>query len=226
MSSPTVTTPSLNIKDLLLPGRKPGEKYAQLLTQVLTAEECKEWITFAESKGFAAASLLTDGVTKNPHRTNNRVLINDAKRADTLFQRLRAVLPPKISHAGHEWMVVGLNERLSFLRYETAEHYGKHVDVPSEDEKSGYRSFVTIQLYLNEGFVGGTTRFLQESGFKSMEEQQHIDVVPQTGAVLLFEHELTHQGMAVISGVKYTVRVDAMYEKNKYAMNETKQHSF
>jgi len=42
-------------------------------------------------------------------------------------------------------------------------------------------------------------------------ERKHIDVIPQTGAVLLFEHELLHEGCAVEAGTKYTVRVDVIY---------------
>jgi hypothetical protein len=201
---------------LLIPGRKPGEKYAEFVTNVLSAAECQEWIAFAESKGFAPASLLADQKTKNPHRSNDRALIFDAKRAALLFERLRAFLPQTFASIDGQqrplqWKLFGLNDRLSFLRYMTDEHYGKHVDVPHEDEATGRRSFVTVQLYLNDGFDGGTTRFVQESGFRNIDDRKHLDVVPQTGAALLFEHELTHQGMPVTRGAKYTVRVDAMY---------------
>lgn len=34
-----------------------------------------------------------------------------------------------------------------------------------------------------------------------------------TGSVLLFEHELTHEGMPVTKGTKYSVRLDVMYQK-------------
>jgi hypothetical protein len=197
-------------EELLIPGRKPGEKYVGLATNVLSEAECKEWIEFAEKSGFSPASLLEDGKTKNPHRSNNRALLFDAKRSEELFQRLRPFL--RMTFEGGKWSLYGLNDRLSFLRYVMDERYGKHVDVPYEDESSGRRSFVTVQLYLNEGFDGGCTRFDQEVGFKRIEDRKFLDVVPKTGAALLFEHELTHEGMAVQKGIKYTVRVDVLYQ--------------
>lgn len=89
-----------------------------------------------------------------------------------------------------KWSLIRLNDRFSFLRYQYAERYGKHVDVPYEDEKTGQCSFVTIQLYLNEGFTGGETRFDQETGFVSINDRKHLDVIPKTGSVLMFENEL------------------------------------
>lgn len=196
-------------REIVIPGRRSGEKFVGVVDGVLSVEECKEWIAFAESKGFSAASVLEDGKTKNPHRTNDRVLIFDEKRSSELFHRLKPFLPAYFQAENH---LIGLNERMSFLRYQLAEHYGKHVDVPYEDIARRRRSFVTVQLYLNDGFEGGTTRFDQEVGFKTISERTHLDVVPKQGSALLFEHELTHQGMPVTAGTKYTVRIDAMYQ--------------
>jgi hypothetical protein len=205
---------------LAIPGRKAGEKYVQFMTKVLTPSECQEWIAYAEAKGFTAASLLADQTTKNPHRSNDRVLLFDQQRADVLTQRLKPFLPATWTHEGETWRLYGLNDRLSFLRYQSAERYGRHLDVPYEDEKTGRRSFITCQLYLNQGFEGGETRFIQEVGYGGPEDfhqRQHLDVIPKTGAVLLFEHELTHEGCAVSSGTKYTVRIDVMYEGTRAA---------
>ncbi len=193
---------------LMIPGRQAGEKFVKWITNVLSPDECKEWIAYAESQGFAPASTLPDGITKNPHRTNDRVMVHDSARSGDLFKRLQPHLPAKW---GKHSELVGLTGRLSFLKYREGEHYGKHVDVPYEDEKTKQQSVITVQLYLNNDFTGGETRFDQETGFTKVEERQHLDVIPQTGAVLLFEHELTHEGCAVTSGTKYAVRADVMY---------------
>ena len=122
----------MNAMDMVIPGRRVGEKYVRLVSLVLTVSECGEWIAFAESNGFAPASLSSDGKTKNPHRNNDRALIFDAKRADALFDRLKPFLPTtwKDEETNTTWELLGFNDRLSFLRYVTEEHYGKHVDVP------------------------------------------------------------------------------------------------
>ncbi len=71
---------------------------------------------------------------------------------------------------------------------------------------------MTVQLYLNEGFEGGATQFIQEVNYKHIHERETLDVVPKTGYVLLFEHELLHTGQRLVKGRKYTIRTDIMYE--------------
>ena len=56
-------------------------------------------------------------------------------------------------------------------------------------------------VYLNENFSGGET------------ELQGYNIQPKTGTALLFPHALLHQGNAVLSGTKYVLRTDVMYEK-------------
>lgn len=200
------------VADLVIPGRKPNEKFSKVVSHALNEKECQLWIQDAEEQGFQPASLL-ENKEKNPHRNNDRVLMFDQTKSEYLFKRLKPYLPSKWTYENKEWVLVGLNERLSILRYRTSEHYGRHVDVPYEDEKRGVRSFITCQLYLNEEFKGGETRFDQEVGYTDYHKRSHLDVVPKTGSVLLFEHELVHEGMPLLSGKKYTVRIDALYSK-------------
>ncbi len=203
------------VTPLIIPGRKPNEKFVLWITNILSIDECKEWISCAEKQIFKPASLLTSGeISKNPYRNNDRVFITDINKSSLLTERLKYYLPKELSGENlSKWILVGLNTRLCFLRYNKDEHYGKHVDISYEDEKTGQRSFITVQLYLNEDFVGGETRFDQEVGFTRMEDKKYLDVVPKTGSVLLFEHELTHEGCAVKTGTKYAVRIDVMYQK-------------
>ena len=79
------------------------------------------------------------------------------------------------------------------------------------DEFGSYRrpdgseqSFITIQLYLNEGFEGGNTTFFSGS--------EEIGVVPKIGRVLVFQHDLPHEGSLLVQGTKYTMRTDIMYK--------------
>lgn len=195
---------------LCIPGYEPNEKFLFHIPNVLSKEECDEWISTAERKGFEPASFLMDQQTKNPNRNNDRLLLFDSARAKLLTERLAPYLPVVWNK---KWSFVGVNQRLGFLRYQTDEHYGRHVDVPYEDETLGVQSFLTCQLYLNQDFQGGCTRFMQEKGFKYIQDRSFMDIVPETGSVLLFEHELVHEGMAVVSGIKYSVRADVLYRK-------------
>ena len=88
-------------------------------------------------------------------------------------------------------------------------------------------------LYLNDGggcdFTGGETNFLlpgprrsgggHKVGHKDRSKKgentggySKTSVVPCTGDALVFSHELLHEGAAVVTGRKYCVRTDVMYE--------------
>lgn len=103
---------------------------------------------------------------------------------------------------------VGLNERLRFLKYEPGQFFAPHQDIryirgPDSGPRAGETSHITVQIYLNEKCKGGSTRFLCG--------RRYYDVTPKTGSVLIFDHDLLHEGSKVTSGIKYSVRSDIMY---------------
>lgn len=65
----------------------------------------------------------------------------------------------------------------------------------------------TVQLYLNEGFEGGATTFIHHD-----DEKKNVPCIPRTGMVLVFQHDIYHEGSALIKGRKYTIRTDVMYK--------------
>jgi predicted 2-oxoglutarate/Fe(II)-dependent dioxygenase YbiX len=206
---------------LLIPGRGVGEKFCILVENVFSPEECKEIILSSENDNkFQASSLVQDpnkdvGVMmKNPNRNNDRISVFDNNFTEKLYNRISKLVPETFLLDGKSWSKHSCNNRLSILRYNPGEQYSPHVDVEHESEDGKFRSFVTAQIYLNEGFEGGETRFIQEVGYKFISERQHLDVIPKIGSVLLFEHELLHTGRPLISGQKYTIRTDIMYSIN------------
>jgi prolyl 4-hydroxylase len=131
-------------------------------------------------------------------RNNERVILDDPAFAEELYRRLGEAIPETISG----WTRVGLNERFRCYRYRQGQWFAPHSDdafrrTPDE------RSFLTVMVYLNEGFEGGCTRFLRLGA----------EATPKTGRALLFQHALLHEGAAVESGVKYALRTDAMYRR-------------
>ena len=101
-----------------------------------------------------------------------------------------------------------MNERLRFLRYDPGERFAPHNDGCYVRPDKSELSFITVQLYLNEGFQGGSTTFL------SWNEEDRLEVVPKIGRVLVFEHRILHEGSPLVKGRKYAVRTDAMYINN------------
>jgi predicted 2-oxoglutarate/Fe(II)-dependent dioxygenase YbiX len=111
------------------------------------------------------------------------------------------------------WRAVGFNERLRFLRYDPGTYFAPHMDGSYERDdpshpKYGEKSLVTAQIYLNQGFEGGATRMMGRN------LSDGYDVVPRTGSVLVFQHDIFHEGSVLIAGRKYTIRTDVMYARS------------
>ena len=78
--------------------------------------------------------------------------------------------------------------------------------LPAMNGKPERFSKLTLQLYLNEGFEGGSTTFMQDS-----REEVRVECVPKTGMALVFSQDLYHEGSTLVKGRKYAVRTDFMY---------------
>lgn len=65
----------------------------------------------------------------------------------------------------------------------------------------GVRSMLTLVFYLNEGFVGGETDFVELDA----------RVVPRRGPALLFQHRVMHRACEVQAGEKLVLRTDVLY---------------
>lgn len=176
--------------------------YNQCFEDVFTSDECRHYIEWAESRGFGPAPITTGfGPRMVPEvRDNTRVMVDDVNAAAELHERLAERLPD--AHA--RWRRVGLNERLRFYRYRSGQAFRWHRDgayVRSADE----RSALTLLLYLNDDFAGGSTDL--DLGTRV------LSVRPRAGRVLVFEHDLRHQGAPVTEGTKYVLRTDVMYRR-------------
>ena len=154
----------------------------------------------------------------------------------------------------NEFKIVGLNERLRFLKYDKGEFFKPHwdgsykrepVEIKNEKNIAQFRireeSFVTVLIYLNDNFQGGETTLINgnvEYGFFDHEKwckisnncnvtnkvgfKDHIVVKPQQGAVLLFQHDIFHEGSTFYGAKnkdeivnKYLIRTDVMYKKKE-----------
>ncbi|GMH97550.1 hypothetical protein TrST_g6727 [Triparma strigata] len=124
---------------------------------------------------------------------------------------LQRKTPAESSH----WRPYEINHRMRFLRYDEGEYFNRHGDgcyVDDSDESKRRQSWVTFQVYLNDGFEGGGTTFVA----RGENESKDVTVVPETGMVLLFSHPIEHQGDLVASGRKYAIRSDIMFERDGF----------
>jgi prolyl 4-hydroxylase len=165
----------------------------------VTADECTSLIARIEAAGCMPAPITTaTGFVMRPDiRNNTRATIDDHDLASTLFARVRPHVP-EVMFGGMR--PIGANERFRCYRYEAGQRFGPHFD-GAFIRDNGERSLLTLMVYLNEGFTGGETRFLDWDRA----------VVPRAGMALLFQHRLLHEGAPVVAGVKYVLRSDVMY---------------
>lgn len=213
-SSSTSKQNALIHSELHIPGFAVGEKFACLLFDVFTAEECAALIERSEKQGYIPAK---EGDQSG--RSNYRCIIDDEQVAAELFRRIRAWLPPTWIHddpysTTQKHMtdtLLAVNSRLRFQRYDPGQEFARHVDGAYEREDGSARTQITLQLYLNDGFTGGATTFIDPKHYQGTDAKPSLDVVPQTGMVLLFEHELLHSGARLEYGRKYTLRTDVLY---------------
>jgi predicted 2-oxoglutarate/Fe(II)-dependent dioxygenase YbiX len=169
-----------------------------LIPEFVSVDECNDLIAVAQAHGFEAADVRTrEGSRAMPMiRNNQRAMFKSPEWVALLWQRLALYDLPQVDgqHA------VCLPEHLRFYRYDPGQRFKMHKDGPWT-EHDRY-SQLTMLVYLNDGFVGGQTKF------------KEYEYTPRTGDCLLFVHQLWHEGAAVIEGAKYVLRSDVMYEPN------------
>jgi len=194
---------------------------ALVLDNIFTPEECSNFINISESAGYGAALINTGRGRQDlltSLRNDDRCIMDRPELADEIWRRIIALLekhsPQKLKeiHSFNQMQVAGLNERLRFLRYDPGTYFRPHMDgsyFRESGDRAGEKSFLTAQVYLNDDFEGGTTRFCNYNG------REDYDVVPKTGYVLLFEHTLLHEGSELHAGRKYVIRTDVMYAPKK-----------
>lgn len=174
--------------------------YVFRVDDFLTQQECRKFIDLGEATGFGQAPVNTaEGVSvRTSIRSNSRALLDDVATSDELWGRVQPWVPSPFR--GRE--AIGLNERFRYYRYDVGQAFAAHFDQAYVRE-TGEQSCFTFLVYLNDDFEGGATRFFQPEEF---------DVKPQAGSLLLFFHPQLHAGLEVLSGIKYVLRSDVMYQ--------------
>jgi len=200
-------------------------KFAVVLDGVFSAAECQALIVRSEGMGWVPAEVNVGHglqLVKKDMRDSDRCIIDDPATMAELWQRIKSALSSGDGSAlaslrsvpASVWTPVGLNERMRILRYSAGQFFAPHFDGSfvrrgndaGGKARGGETSFITCQLYLSEDMEGGATRFSDP-----VRPSQFVDVVPKVGRVLLFQHDLFHEGAPLSSGTKYCLRTDLMF---------------
>lgn len=189
-----------------------------VVEDLLSPEECDSFIQRSEALGYEEALVTSpDGQVFAPDvRNNHRVICDDPELAEELWEKVQDVIPLEME--GHR--ACGVNERFRFYRYNRGEQFNWHQDGPFEND-GGQRSFLTLMIYLNDGFEGGETSFNDSYSDEPFDDFQ---VVPRKGMALFFVHSIFHKGEPVLQGRKYVLRTDVMYASAEIEDEEDSDH--
>lgn len=168
---------------------------------LLSAEACQALIGRIEAEGPTRAPITTArGFVMAPEiRNNTRVILDDPALAAELWPKVRPLVPSSMCGGR---AACGVNERFRCYRYQPGERFAPHYDgAYNRDEREGSR--LTFMIYLNEGFEGGETAFLDFG----------VSVRPAMGMALFFQHVLLHEGCLLVRGTKYALRSDIMFRR-------------
>jgi|JI6StandDraft_1071083.scaffolds.fasta_scaffold00256_35 prolyl 4-hydroxylase len=167
--------------------------------EALPADLCAAYIRRMREGRTEVAPIVGAGggtIVELETRNNTRVMWDDADEAAALLERLRDKVPERLSGM----VLAGANPRLRLYRYGPGEKHGAHWDSVVE-LANGVRSMLTLVFYLNEGFEGGETDFVELDA----------RVRPVLGRALLFQHRVMHIACEVRAGEKFVLRTDVLY---------------
>ena len=201
-----------------------------VVKNVLTPEQCQKYIEFSEKQGYEKAGITVGEnqyVMMEDVRNNTRVIYDDKQWAEELFQLVKDYLPcstavlPRCASSMKNFDLVGLNERWRFYKYDAGQTFKPHYDgcfarpnVYDNDTVQEERSFLTLIFYLNNVTTGGETKFYEEA-FKAGIKTKHI-VQPKCGDILVFSHNILHEGAPIPDDskeTKYVLRTDVMFRR-------------
>jgi predicted 2-oxoglutarate/Fe(II)-dependent dioxygenase YbiX len=200
--------------------RLPLPLFAALLPVRVSVARCAALRERATEAGFTkTASAYPPG-----YRNNDRLVLDDETLAAEIAELpgLREVLAAHRTlleeTVGAGWTFAGINPRFRFCRYTNGQSFVRHRDGAYQRDEDE-RSFLTLQLYLDDDFVGGATRFFDGCGGAEQAETGRllVSVVPERGRVIIFDHRLWHDGEAVFRGTKHVLRTDLLFRRTSSA---------
>jgi hypothetical protein len=150
------------------------------------------------------------------YRNNDRLVIDNEALADQLFQKVKPYLPETIetdsaiqSETG-TWQLQALNTRLRFCKYAANQYFHRHLD-GIHYRSDIVQSKLTFMIYLNGAseFKGGRTLF-----YKTKEDSEvWATYIPQQGDLIVFDHNVWHEGEVLSAGEKFVLRSDILYAR-------------
>jgi WD40 repeat protein len=148
--------------------------------------------------------------------------VDDDELAKHLFEKVKPYLPERIeiqsrvSAENGQWSLTELNNRLRFCRYSANQYFHRHLD-GVHYRSTTLQSKLTFMIYLNGAteFEGGRTLFYKTKDTTEI----WAAYIPRQGDLIVFDHNVWHEGELLSAGEKFVLRSDILYSK----INEQQQ---
>ena len=198
-----------------------------LIRNLLSPEECKIFI-----------QMMKDGIPEpvgqpsSSYRYCERIILNLNELATSLWMKIRTVMEEagllKITSTAETscqgmWEADHLKKAFTLIQYKQGGHFSAHHDGVYETQENE-RSFWSLTMYLNDVDIsqGGATKLLDpDISISSIQPSQG-------SALLFFQPKTLHAGEPLISGEKFLLRTDVMFQQKmdmKDRMTKEKQQA-
>lgn len=193
----------------------PDSNYTCFVIPVLlNKDECEQLLSGDIKNSFQKA------ISNYPtyYRNNDRLVIDDNDLSKLLFEKVKPYLPEVIKTNSNiqaengTWHLKELNDRLRFCKYSANQYFHRHLD-GIHYRSEHIQSKLTFMIYLNGAseFEGGRTLF-----YKTKESSEvWASYIPQQGDLIVFDHNVWHEGEVLTSGEKFVLRSDILYSKEQ-----------
>lgn len=208
---------------------------AVVVRNVLSPEECADCIRFMSE----APEEMVAATSRTDYRNNFRRIVQSKAFGAELLRRLTPVLEELqqaekvVDTATREWYhdnglgmegtwrVAEMNSCFRMCFYKPGGHFAPHYDSDFVVDPLSLRSFKTMMIYLNDSYQGGETNFLEEhqlywddarSLYCAPPGAVRAQLKARTGDCIVFDHKILHEGAQVVSGVKYMMRSEIIYQ--------------
>jgi len=211
-------------------------------SQLLTSEECDEWIKRAQTTGLETGDFIFktgekgyEKMTTGGRRFSSTTVVSDDESS---FNRqvyeilLKDGIVPTTLADGAE-VFAGIRNNFLLSRYEPHQYFAPHFDGQQKLEDGSGVSHYTAVLYLSDDFTGGETLYLSSpedvAGLTKEDPMwsdipENIAISPKRGhAVVHKQGTVLHAGAEVLSGTKFIIQFSLIYKSIKEENTRTKE---
>ncbi|MGB6020632.1 MAG: oxidoreductase [Sulfurimonadaceae bacterium] len=200
------------------------------LLDLFTKDECEHFVKTTELLGYSEDASVS--LPRSVRHNENLVWVADDTTHDIIWDRCKTLMDDN-NNIFNGKKPLGLNKRFRIYKYAQGDFFRPHTDgawpgssvVDKKLITNAYRdrySQMTFLILLSDDFTGGATEFYVDKNdpskpAKRSEDVMVVDVKTPRGGVLCFPHgthplHCLHSSEEILSGVKYIVRTDLLFE--------------